>query len=420
MLARALALAAAGLVLATGLTACGGDSGVSRTIRVTPGGTSIEDAVDSARPGDIVVLAPGTYSEAVKVSRRDITIRGEDRNAVVLDGGDRLANGFFVAADGVAIENLTVRHFTQNGIVFNGAERASNGRGIDPTVDYGAGSDVLDRYAARYITAYNNGLYGIYAFASRNGVIEDSYVSGHPDSGIYVGQCKPCNATVQRVTAEHNAIGYYGTNSSGGVVIAASTFRRNRLGIAPNSQKAEKLAPQAETIVVGNIVEKNDDRLAPMIPKGFFGGGIAIGGGTKNLVIRNLVRGNPLFGIGVIALDAFLPDNNRVISNSASGNGVDLLYSPTSAMDANGNCFATNTFTTSSPFDIESLMPCDGDASSFTIPSLVSPAAPPGVDYRTVPAPGPQPTMPTSAMSAKGGIPSWSAIDIDSISMPTP
>ena len=418
MAPRSIVILVTLLVVGSGLAGCGGES-KSRVIQATIGGTSIQDAVGQAKPGDIVEIGPGRYHEAVRVDRPDITIRGVDRNTVILDGQDRLTNGFLVAANGVAIENLTIHGFVQNGIVFNGIEKVSRGKGVNASDNYGAGNLVLDGYTARYITAYNNGLYGIYAFASRNGLIEDVYVSGHPDSGIYIGQCKPCNATVARVTAERNAIGYYGTNASGGVVIAQSVFRKNRLGIAPNSQKAEKLAPQEDTVVVGNIVENNDDPLAPAIPQGFFGAGIAIGGGTRNLVTRNLVRANPFAGIVLLTLDAFTPSGNRIVDNLVTGNGADLVYAPTGASSADGNCFAGNRFGTSLPASIESAMPCNGTSTISSVPELRTPAAPPGVDYHTIPAPAPQPTMPVDGMSARGGAAQWAPVNIDEIPLPS-
>ena len=274
------------------ITACAADTTTPQVIEVPAQVATISAAVERARPGDIVLVAPGIYHESVKVHTPGITVRGSDRNTVILDGEDTLANGFVVAANDVAIENLTVHSFTQNGIVFSGIEAASRGKGVDPNVIYGTGDAVLSGYRVSYVTAYNNGLYGIYAFASRSGIIEHSYVSGHPDSGVYIGQCRPCDAVVRDVTAEYNAIGYYGTNSSGGVYVIDSVFRHNRLGIAPNSQKAENLAPQAETVVAGNLVSDNADPAAPKIVEGFAGGGIAIGGGTRNTVLRNRVIDN--------------------------------------------------------------------------------------------------------------------------------
>jgi hypothetical protein len=399
-----------------------------QTIRVSPGDGAIQKAVDGAQPGDIVLLAPGTYNEGVHVATKGITVRGEDRNAVILDGQDRVQNGFWVTADDVAIENLTVRHFTNNGVLFTRAgqdvvEQVETEDGGDnatrDTID--PANDLLSGYRASYVTAYNNGIYGIYAFASTNGVFEHTYVSGHPDSGYYVGQCKPCNAVLRDVIAERNAIGYEGTNASGGVYIVESLFTHNRLGITPNSQDAERLAPQGETVVAGNRVVDNNDPTTPEIEDGYFGGGILIGGGERNTVVRNLVTGNPDTGIGVFTLGRYQPNGNRVEGNVTRGNGVDLVFAPTGTTDTAGNCFAGNTFATSLPRRIEQVLPCEKPSTLKRFPTPPRTPAPPGVDYLDVPVPPDQPQMPASAMAKIGGagkVPP--AVDLDAINVPTP
>ena len=133
-----------------------------------------------------MLIAPGVYREAVTVRTPGIAVRGLDRNAVVFDGEGQKENGILVAADGVAVENLTVRRYAVNGLLFTKAYDDG-----DPTQH-----TVLDGYRASYVTASNNGLYGIYAFFARGGQIDHAYVSGHPDSGIDIGQCKPCDAVV--------------------------------------------------------------------------------------------------------------------------------------------------------------------------------------------------------------------------------
>jgi pectin methylesterase-like acyl-CoA thioesterase len=86
------------------------------TIKVPADHPTIQEAVDAASPGDLVLIEPGTYNEAVKVTTEDITIRGTDRNTVILDGEFELDNGIFVVeADGVAVENMTARNYTSNG-----------------------------------------------------------------------------------------------------------------------------------------------------------------------------------------------------------------------------------------------------------------------------------------------------------------
>lgn len=423
------------LLAALALTGCGGGDddrpAGPETLRVPADHATIQAAVDASEPGDIVLVAPGVYEESVRIDTEGITLRGEDRNEVILDGGDRLQNGVYITVGGVAVENLTVRFFTNNGVLFTSLGEAyletviTEGYGdaegtpardeTDPT------DTTLDGFRASYVTAYNNGLYGLYAFAAVNGVFEDSYASGHPDSGYYVGQCKPCNTVLQRVTAERNAIGYEGTNASGGVYIVESVFRRNRLGITPNSQDAERLAPQEETVIAGNLVVDNADPETPVIEGGYFGGGILVGGGERNLVLRNRVSGHPDTGIGIFTMGRYLPNGNRVEGNVLSDNGVDLVFAPTGAAGPGGNCFADNDFSTSRPRAIERALPCEGTPRLGRIPAPQTLEAPPGVDYFSMPAPPPQPTMPASAMASIGGaVQVPPAIDLDAIEVPAP
>ena len=109
---------------------------------------TITEAVDAAVPGDLVLISPGIYNEAVNVTTDELTIRGLDRNEVILDGEFELDNGIRVlGADGVAVENLTARNYTTNGVLL----------------------DDVDGYRGSYVTAYRNGDYGVYAFDSVHG-----------------------------------------------------------------------------------------------------------------------------------------------------------------------------------------------------------------------------------------------------------
>jgi hypothetical protein len=302
--------------------------------------------------------------------------------------------------------------------VFTGVAAASaRGDGGYGAV-YGAGDAVLDGYRASYVTVANNGLYGLYAFAARNGVFEHSYASGHPDSGFYVGQCRPCNAVLRQLTAEGNAIGYYGTNASGDVWIVESVFVGNRLGIAPNSQDAEMLAPQEQSYVIGNLVVANQGVDTPEIGDGFFGAGIAVGGGTANVVLRNRVEGNLGAGIIVLPLGGYDPMGNEIRDNVLSGNGHDLVLRLRGARPGD-NCFAGNRFSTSDPVDIEQALACDEPARMWEEGSYESPVAPPGRDVRDLPPPPSQPSMPDAAIAPARpavGVPTMP--DITAIAVP--
>jgi hypothetical protein len=254
-------------------------------------------------------------------------------------------------------------------------------------------------------------LYGLYAFAARDGVFEHSYASGHPDSGFYIGQCKPCNAVVRDVLGEHNAIGYEGTNSSTDVFVVSSTFRHNRVGITTGSQDLEFLAPQGGATIAANRVLDNDDPTAAATGEGAFGYGIAITGGTSDVVTKNRVTGHDGAGILLTDLGRFPPQGNRVEANVLAGNGVDLAFAVAGDPGtATGNCFTGNTFATSSPASIEAQAPCTGAAAGSGRPSspITAAAAPAGPDFRTLPAPPSQPNMPNAPTA-----PAQPAVDVD-------
>ena len=56
-------------------------------MRVPDDYDTIQAAVSGGATGDLVLVGPGVYKEAVDVETADLTIRGLDRNEVVLDGG---------------------------------------------------------------------------------------------------------------------------------------------------------------------------------------------------------------------------------------------------------------------------------------------------------------------------------------------
>ncbi len=348
---------------------------------------TIQAAVDAAQPGDLVLIAPGVYHEAVRVHTSDITIRGEDRNTTILDGESKLTNGFTVSGNNVIIENLTAHHYIGNGFFW----------------EHQTG------YRGSYLTAYDNGDYGIYAFDAVNGQFDHSYASGSPDSGFYIGQCNPCNAIVTDVVSEWNALGYSGTNAGGNLILQNSEWDHNGAGIVPNTLDTEKNPPEYGTTIIHNYVHDNGNADAPAfaLEHPALGTGIAMPGGDLNYVAYNRVENNPDYGILVLPnLDEhfWLASGNVIEHNQIKNSGIaDLaLAAPSGA----NNCFADNQAVTTLPPLLEVTHACGtplalngGGDISITLRLLARfvNAAGPNYhrrDYRTVPAPRPQPNMP--------------------------
>jgi Right handed beta helix region len=396
-LARVALLTGLGLALAPGATPAGSGASGSE-IRVPDDVPTLQLAIGRAAPGDTIVLAAGTYpgGNVVPREKHDITIRGVDRNEVVLDGADRRRNGIVVHADGVSILNLSAHNYVQNALYWEAA----------------------DRFRASYVTVWNVGGYGIYVEDGQRGVLDNDYVSGAGDAAYYVGECKPCQATLSRVVARLSAVGYSGTNATG-VVIRDSVWDRNGAGIVPNTYANEALPPQSRTTIVRNTVTNSGRARVPIETAlaGFVGIGIAVAGGNLNAIGHNRVTRSERYGIAVFPTARFVvfdpgtpepgppwrPRGNRVYENVVRGSGrADLALA---AGSGKGNCFTANAAARALPRGLQTptcvrASPAGDDsvASALTRPVRVmleqttrrrNPPA-----YTSMPIPAPQPSMP--------------------------
>jgi hypothetical protein len=377
---RSAHAAGVALLLAIALGGCGGGQGW--TARDVPEEyPTIQAAVDAAQPGDLVRIGPGTYHEQVVVgpAKRDVVLRGTDRNRVVLDGGNGTRfDGITVHADGVAVENLTVRGFASDAVLFmppKGARKQLNG------------------WRASFVTAANNGLHGIDALGARGGTIDHVWASGHGAAGLRIGDCRPCDSLVTDSVAERGMAGFEGADSGGNVVVARSLFRDNRVGVLLVSAGKEAPLHQQDTTVVGNVIADNDNQFAPGHGEGF-GVGVLVRGGRRDGLARNRITGHPGAGVLLTASDDAPAAEDSVQGNVLHDNGVDLALAPRAGQrTSKGSCFAQNQFRTSLPGDIEKVLPCQSDVPVRTDdPEL--PTAPPGVDWRSVRLPAPQPSLP--------------------------
>jgi hypothetical protein len=248
--------------------------------------SSIQAAVNAARPGDWILVGPGDYHESgsddpahpagVMIRTPDLYLRGMDRNNVVVDGTRPGAPGPCPAgaeyqsngpngpdgkpagrsgievykASGVWVQNLTACNFLTSSSGGEGNQIWWNGGDGDPTIGMGS-------YRGDYITAtssYSNGVnppfgdYGIFASkASGPGVIDHSYASNMGDAGYYIGGCQTnCNTIVRNARAQYNALAYSGTDSGGNLVIESSEFDHNKTGITSDSENNDDAPSPAD------------------------------------------------------------------------------------------------------------------------------------------------------------------------------
>ena len=206
--------------------------------------------------------------------------------------------------------------------------------------------------------------YGIYVEDGRGGTIDHDYVSGAADAAYYVGECKPCRATIANVVATRSAVGYSGTNATGVVI------RDSRLGSKRRRDRSQHVRERGAA-TAGADDDRAATRSRAAAARGFrsaprwrasSGSGSPIAGGNENSVHDNRVTGSERYGVAVFPTARFVtfdphakhepgppwrPRGNRIVRNVVTGSGwTDLALA---AGSASGNCFTNNTAGTTAP-----------------------------------------------------------------------
>ncbi|HEU4362021.1 MAG TPA: hypothetical protein VFR27_10995 [Mycobacterium sp.] len=323
--------------------------------------SSIQAAVDAARPGDWVLIGPGDYHEpgnrvppgalgddqagaAVLVTTPNIWIRGMDRNQVMLDGTKPGApqcssapadqnfglpgpgsvpagrNGLIVfKASGVSVENLTACNYL-SGSLTGGNEIWWDGGNSSGTQQLGSWRGAFLSGTSTYWAGQGQpaSRYAIYTVNSNGpGVFTQIYGSNMDDAAVYVGACPDCNTIVDHVHGQYNNQGYSGTNAGGHIIIQNSEFDHNNTGFVTNSQNNDdQPSPQSghcpgnQTgptgthscwLLTHNSIHDNNNPDVPKEPGVVgqvpVGVGVLVSGGRFDTVADNNIYNNGAWGV---------------------------------------------------------------------------------------------------------------------------
>jgi hypothetical protein len=390
----------AGFAVVAALVAIAAPAASARVLRVgTYHGirgqfTSIQAAVNAARSGDWILIAPGDYkttstsapkgaptrAAGIVISTPRIYLRGMDRNTVVVDGtkpgsprcssskaaqnfgpagkkGALGLNGILVwKASNVWVQNLTVCNFlggtgdTGNEIWWNGGD--------------GSGKIGGQGYVGSYITATTRffggeataAKYGIFSSNWTGGTWDQSYASNFNDSGYYIGACQQqCHQTIEHAWGEFSALGYSGSNSGGWMLIENSRFDNNQDGFDTNSQNGDNPPPQNGAcpagvqppvagapscwVLIHNVFDHNNNPNTPSAgaaAQGPYGTGLSLSGARNDTVMDNLFVGNGAWGAILVPY----PDSGP----PCTGGVVGVLGAGSCLFDENGDALLGNTF----------------------------------------------------------------------------
>jgi parallel beta-helix repeat protein len=304
-----LGLASAIAVAAVSMTGCGGDDNDSKTVAdfnadgsivdsftctdsATAGSrvicigaaddltdTTVSDelltALSTARTGDTIVLPQGRFNFATELTFdgngslgqdtmvTGLTIRGAGMDKTILDfdgaNGESgaKADGFFISnTNDITLEDFGVYEAPNNAV------KIKKANGI-----------IMRRLATVWETDYQstNGAYGLYPVETQNVLIEDCFVKGSADAGVYVGQSS--NIVVRNNIAEKNVAGIEIENSTSADVYG-NTATGNTGGILVfDLPIGNGLYGSGVRIFDNKVIENNADNFATV---GDFAGGVHI------------------------------------------------------------------------------------------------------------------------------------------------
>jgi len=281
-------------------------------------GESIQSAIERARPGDTIEVAPGVYSEEIIIDLNNITLRGlksTDANGqlqrAVLDGKKQLSDAVIATGDNFLIEGFEVRDYIANGVQVQNANNVT----------------------FRDLVVANTGLYGTYPVSCTGVTVERVVASGIADAAIYVGQSR--DIVVRDCEAHHSVTGIEIENSVNAVV--ENNYVHDNTGgilvfVLPNNPS--KIGQHCK--VVNNRVINNNhpnfgnpNAIVSRVPPG---GGILVMAADDTEITGNEIRGNDSYGVSVISLansfpagTAFdvgpTPERTYVHGNTYSDNG---------------------------------------------------------------------------------------------------
>jgi parallel beta-helix repeat protein len=265
-------------------------SGSTPTPIVVQPGELIQAAINSApATGATILIQPGTYQEAITVTKPNIQLVGlPGKGGVVIappaGGAD---DGICVMGNGnnFVLTSVTVRDFSANGVMLIGVSnfRLSNVKAVD------------------------NDEYGLYPVQTQTGVMQFCVASGSHDSGIYVGQSS--KVTIRYCAVTNNVNGIEVENSTD-VTAKGNVAWANTVGIfvdllPPLAELGITVATQKGNTITGNIVVANN-RANNADPTDIAsaeesGVGILVVGGTSTTVSLNFVAGNNVGGIVLLS-----------------------------------------------------------------------------------------------------------------------
>ncbi|MGW1892788.1 right-handed parallel beta-helix repeat-containing protein [Streptomyces sp. NPDC002004] len=312
------------LIAASGL-GCAPAEGATAGHTVVPG-ESIQKAVDAAKSGDTISIAPGTYQESVLITKSGLTIRGSGRGTTIIKPSatkEAATNACAKAGNGLCVQG------TSGHPVVGTTIRALTLSGYSKNALWATGTDQL---TVRDVAAEKNGNWGFATEKSTRSVFRDNLAQNNAESGLFLsntvgeegGATDALDTLVRSNVLKNNRVGLT-VRRLRNLSVDQNDVSGNCNGIFvvgdEGKPRAGHLSIRSNTVHANNKYCPKTARL-PYIQ----GSGIVLTGTEDNLVEKNTIRdnvGKSQFSGGVVLFKSFVGtpnDRNVVRDNTVTGN----------------------------------------------------------------------------------------------------
>jgi len=267
----------------------------STTHHVYPGET-IQDAIDSAQPGDTIFVHAGTYYEHVVVGLFNLTLLGEDRSTTIIDGNKTSPwDVVHVVADNVTISGFTI----QNSSTY----MFSSGIHLDHSFNCSVSGNNI-----------NNNWYGIRLSSSSNCSISDNNIYNNINCGLRIDNSSNCFISGNNVYDNDGA--GIGLDDSPNCYVSSNSASNNGPSGGVSVYPGISIFDSPNCTVSDNNASNNS------------GDGISLHYSPNCSVFDNDANNNGILGIGLMNCS-----KSSVFSNNANNNEWDGI-----AIDQSHNC----------------------------------------------------------------------------------
>ncbi|MEO1047258.1 MAG: parallel beta-helix domain-containing protein [Pseudomonadota bacterium] len=276
----------------------------------------LQEALILAEPGDTIVLEAGRYelTEGLSLDVEGVTIRGagmEGDTQSILDFTNQqgAGEGLLVTSDNVTLRDFAVENAKGDGIKSKGADNIIY-HGL--RIEWTAGPKA------------SNGAYGIYPVESTNILVQESFVRGASDAGIYVGQSE--NIIVRRNRVVENVAGIEIENSNYAEVTENLTTKNTGGILVFDLPGLPKVGGGSVLVARNAIIDNNTDNFAPegnIVASVPAGTGIMIMANTNVQVRENALFNNDTSHVMLVAYTQEYNDDRyqpRAVDVSIDGN----------------------------------------------------------------------------------------------------